>query len=452
MKKGSFMHIIYLISAVTIILLLFVIIIQKKNQVVLQEFISSAEKNTQDIKKQLVLRPSENTVIPEAESGEHGQRYKTSDIQNIFYKQNDNEIIFAKLLDQSVDTTNYVPLFVATSETTGAIGQLAPLAIQHATHGIFEATINPSLLTDFQNGLTSTMVQNSQGQIIQHAGFASATPKLLTPLFVFQMTSFVTGQYYFNIIQGKLDNVFGRLDDLKRFAKHDKLAELENIQLQIQKLSKIQHPQVEHLVLEHQLDAEIGKLIRYYINEVRRFNAPLKRDNSSFARKQLDLLEKDLYNDDFGFQIQMLAAAEEMQQTIKMVALYLNCKHTNSEDISERKQYIGEIVNLILQWNPAQTFTNQEGKEITNKYYDEILHLAEKTEPWFEKGKEKRKKFINDLTTFKNNILSIGKFQSPVEFQKKLKSFWNKKYHVLLTTNEQEQPVLWIKKDDAKLD
>ena len=293
------------------------------------------------------------------------------------------------------------------------------------------------------------MVQGANGQIVAHAGFASAMPKVMTPLIVFQIFSFVTAQYYLDIIQSNFKNLSRQLEDLKRFAKHEKLAELENIQKHTQRLSKIQYPQLEHLVLVNHLEAKVGELVRYFTNEIKYFDKSQSKETSAFVRKQLNNLEKDLYNDDFGFKIQMLAAAEAAEQTIKSVALYLNCNYAKYEPSGNRSQYIKELVDQILQWDETKTIINQEGRKITEKYFNAILEEVNKANPWFDSTRKERDNFIAKIKKYKQEILSNNNFKSAMEFQEKLRDFWNRKHSVILVQSNDNEPVLFIKKQSS---
>lgn len=373
------------------------------------------------------------------------------EIKKISYKMNNgnNEIVFTRIQEAEVHFKDYTPVSATISSITGSIGQLSPVLAQNASKGIFEATVPLHMLTPFRDGSFSTMIQGTNGEIIQHAGFKEVTQKLLTPLLIFQVSSFVIGQYYLHTIQTKFKKVSDQLESLKRFAKHDKLAELENIQTQIRELAQIQHPQIEHLVLINTLNVSIGKLIWYYINEIKRFEIPQQRDNKLFE-KRINSLKDEICNDDFGFQMQMVAAAEEIQQIIRYTSLYLNCKYIEKEPTTNRGQYINEIIEQIMLWNPNNTFTNKEGKHITVKYYDEILQCAQEKklrDKIFPKDNKEREQFINDLLKTKEDTLSVGEFRTPKEFQQKLNNSLHEKCHMLLAISEDSQPTLWIRNE-----
>ncbi|MEX0380697.1 hypothetical protein AB3K25_05240 [Leuconostoc sp. MS02] len=59
--------------------------------------------------------------------------------------------------------------------------------LSQAPNGLFSATTNPSNLSKFVNGTTSTIVKNSSRQIMEHAGFTSISlNSALNPAMVLQ--------------------------------------------------------------------------------------------------------------------------------------------------------------------------------------------------------------------------------------------------------------------------
>ena len=189
--------------------------------------------------------------------------------------------------------------------------------------------------------------------------------------------------------------------------------------------------------------------MRYFTNEIKYFDKSQSKETSAFVRKQLNNLEKDLYNDDFGFKIQMLAAAEAAEQTIKSVALYLNCNYAKYEPSGNRSQYIKELVDQILQWDETKTIINQEGRKITEKYFNAILEEVNKANPWFDSTRKERDNFIAKIKKYKQEILSNNNFKSAMEFQEKLRDFWNRKHSVILVQSNDNEPVLFIKKQSS---
>ena len=439
----------YLFLSIIAILLIFILANQQKNY----SFIQRVNKKTENL--QNLLKDKQKTIfLPSREPLETPNKPQNpveitspkTDIENIFLECNGSQITFKRIQGKLINAKEYTNTI---SAVTGRSIQLAPLLIQNATRGVYEASVSPLLLSSFQNGLTSTMVQGANGQIVAHAGFASAMPKVMTPLIVFQILSFVTAQYYLDIIQSNFKNLSRQLEDLKRFAKHEKLAELENIQRHTQRLSKIQYPQLEHLILVHHLEVKVGELVRYFANEIKYFDKPQSKETSAFVRKQLTNLEKDLYNDDFGFKIQMLSAAESAEQMIKSVALYLNCNYAQHETSGNRSQYIKELVNQILQLDETKTIINQEGRKITEKYFDAILEEVNKANPWFDSTRKERDNFIAKIKKYKQEILSNNNFKSSMEFREKLRDFWNRKHSVILVQSDDNEPVLFIKKQSS---
>lgn len=90
---------------------------------------------------------------------------------------------------------------------------------KQAPNGLFTATTNPSNLSKFANGTTSTMVRDSSGRITEHAGFAdigisaSVNPTIILSAGM-QVMSAVSGTYYLHKIQGQITNMDAKLEEL----------------------------------------------------------------------------------------------------------------------------------------------------------------------------------------------------------------------------------------------
>lgn len=384
----------------------------------------------------LQLVPQSNPPVPK------------DDIKSITLKQDNNEITFSKtnkILPSEITISNYNVLSASSALTGGAL-QISPLLHQMATKGIYEASVSPALLTKFNNGLTSTMIQNStNGQIMAHAGFSSAATKIATPMIVFQVASIITGLYYLNVINNNFKRISGNINDLKRFTKHDKLAELENISNQLKNLYAIKHPQTEHLMLLEMLASSTGTLKQYFIKEVQHFGTKDNTPKSFFVNKQIELLQQNLYYDDFAFNIKMLAAAEEIEQIIQIISLSLNCKHINTDSSFSRKEHIGEIIEKIKNWDISSSFINTKGKEINNKYYGSILEQLNNANAWNASNEKRLNDFKNQITKIKNEISNLGKFDVIRRFQADLDNFMNKTQQIILLKDDNDNDVFLVK-------
>lgn len=86
-------------------------------------------------------------------------------------------------------------------------------------NGLFTATTDPSLLSKFANGTTTTMVRDSNGKLVEHAGFKEITNvNNINPATVLsagmQVLSAVSGTYYLHQINSKIAELDVKLEEL----------------------------------------------------------------------------------------------------------------------------------------------------------------------------------------------------------------------------------------------
>jgi len=90
---------------------------------------------------------------------------------------------------------------------------------KQAPNGLFTATTNPSNLSKFANGSTSTMVRDSSGRLAEHAGFAdiglsvSVNPAIILSAGM-QVMSAVSGTYYLHKINAQITDMDAKLEEL----------------------------------------------------------------------------------------------------------------------------------------------------------------------------------------------------------------------------------------------
>ena len=431
-----------------LILIILLIIIIAQN-VSIKKYLNFSKKSSQEIKQQDIMPIENKSINTDANINQIKTCSPNEDImgiQTITLQQDNSKIVFSKLNTKDVKLKDYVIIPTSTSALTGAATQLSPLLVQASKAGLFEASVPASALTQFTDKSFSTMIQGADGKIIGHAGFNSAITKVATPLVVFQIVAFITGQYYLNIINKNFQQVFSKMDTVKRFLKHDKIAELENIQFQLQRIIQIEHPQLEQLELLEIINNEVGHLVRYYINEVKHLGQKHNIQKSMFVKKQLEILNQNLSEEDFCFNMQMLANSEEIQQITKVITLMVNSKYITENPTISRKQYMQEIMMQIMNWKSDFSFINREGKKIIINYYNNIAEVANQVNPWTKSREKELNIFKMKVGNLKKEILSFGKFDFITKFQTETNNTFNKNERILLLETDNEGPVFLVKK------
>ncbi|MGG4548366.1 hypothetical protein ABER02_11290 [Rossellomorea marisflavi] len=147
------------------------------------------------------------------------------------------ELSLEKVTDDKLEAKKkYKEVFVSSlSLMTGNVSQtalqianqamtLAEIAKQ-APDGLFTATANPANLSKFANGTTSTMVRDTSGRLVEHAGFAevgfsaSVNPAIILSAGM-QVMSAVSGTYYLHKINAQMTDMDAKLEKLLNF-HHD---------------------------------------------------------------------------------------------------------------------------------------------------------------------------------------------------------------------------------------
>ncbi|WP_273125255.1 hypothetical protein [Bacillus weihaiensis] len=141
------------------------------------------------------------------------------------------ELSFEKVTDDKLEAKKkYKEAFVSDlSLMTGNVSQsalqfankgmtLAQIAKQ-APNGLFTATANPANLSKFANGTTTTMVRDTSGHLVEHAGFAdfglsaSVNPAIILSAGM-QAMSVVSGTYYLHKINAQIKDMVVKLEKL----------------------------------------------------------------------------------------------------------------------------------------------------------------------------------------------------------------------------------------------
>ncbi|MGA4718737.1 hypothetical protein [Fictibacillus nanhaiensis] len=148
-----------------------------------------------------------------------------------------DELCLEKVTDNKLETKKkYREVFVSDlSLMTGNISQaalqvanqgmtLAQVAKQ-APNGLFTATANPANLSKFANGTTTTMVRDSAGRLVEHAGFAEVGLNVtVNPAIILsagmQVMSAISGTIYLHKINAQMKDMDAKLGKLLNF-HHD---------------------------------------------------------------------------------------------------------------------------------------------------------------------------------------------------------------------------------------
>lgn len=117
--------------------------------------------------------------------------------------------------DLSLMTSNISQTSLQVANQGMTIAQIA----KQAPNGLFTATVNPAKLSKFANGTTTTMVRDTSGHLVEHAGFADiGLSASLNPAIILsagmQVMSAVSGTYYLHKINAQITEMDAKLEEI----------------------------------------------------------------------------------------------------------------------------------------------------------------------------------------------------------------------------------------------
>lgn len=286
-------------------------------------------------------------------------------------KQN-NELEFKEFDIQNLLEDSYIEItdnnMNNLSEISSLVKPVKDLLKLSGQAKFFKATVNPDLLSKLADGTCSTIIRDSNGHIIAHAGFQQISPATFTPAVVFQIMSFFTSQYYLHNINKRLSNIQKTLDYVKRKMNIDDISKICTINDCIKR--KINDPNIDEDELEDSLDryCEELQVIQKSYEAIIKDETKIKIESSFFESNINKVEEKER---EISLCSNILSACEFYINIIEYLKLNIYTK--TKKDTSFQK-------NLIENNIKKSTLL-----EDVDNAYKSILEQSEQLKSTFEK-------------------------------------------------------------------
>lgn len=315
--------------------------------------------------------------------------------EKIEFNANGGEMVFKKI--DSVELSKMTEIFVTQEQSNNFLSLISQgissaanvgiyVAVANSVKGLFRATVSPDLLMRYADGTVSSIVQ-SGGRVTSHAGFVSASvSNVFTPMIIFQIASFVTGQYYMNGINESLEKIHEKLDSIIQKIEADKRGKVYAAKEILYVLSKQNQYTVDDLVRLRNAQHDVLSTYYYYKFQLERNRNEIKFETEQSwtiddVRETISNIEKS----EFLQHLEMASLTYDLY--VKFEITYLKMLfHMSKYDIS----YVDKIrseMDLLLYYKD-NNLMDKEIKGILTKFNTEL-------DEYF-KGREKHASFLKD--------------------------------------------------------
>ena len=228
------------------------------------------------------------------------------------------------------------------SAFSAAIGAATPSAIvSQAANGLFRATVDPVKLAAFSDGTKSTILREGN-KITGHAGFEPVSPKVFAPLFIFQVLSFFTGQYYMHRISKQLEALQESINELRKDLEIEKRASLISAYEELKQYAYSSVNTIDDLAQIQQIKTKMSVLYHFYLQKIQDCNDSfidkLKKSKSGLLSEEIVLMEEG----NLPYLRQMCVDACRLYIISKLVYLKALVSVSNNH-----KEYIPKIADIL---------------------------------------------------------------------------------------------------------
>lgn len=305
------------------------------------------------------------------------------------YLSNECKLEFHRVLDsqlQSFCLENYIQVAslpageprMQTGWESGIASAGLQIGVQKwVASGLYKATASPSQLMMYLDGTFSSMLVGANGQIVNHSGFKLAGSAIIAPAVIFQMLSFVTGQYYLHGITKQLNAINAKLDHLLKLHAAERKAKLFQAEKSIRKLVSIQHPNVEDLLQLKLVETTIGNLHEEYAWLLSECNPEkLQKIESWLTSSRVEELTEKIEQEKIFENLQHAILTDELLHVLPLVEILMNARM--AQDREQRARRIGELVAQIRGWEERDFYRSR----FPNTPAQHFLDLATRKAKW----------------------------------------------------------------------
>lgn len=300
--------------------------------------------------------------------------------EKIEFKANGGEMVFKKI--DSVELSKMTEIFVTQEQSNNFLSLISQgissaanvgmsyVAVANSVKGLFRATVSPDLLMRYADGTVSSIVQ-SGGRVTSHAGFVSASvSNVFTPMIIFQIASFVTGQYYLHGINESLEKIHEKLDSIIQKIEADKRGKVYAAKEILYVLSKQSQYTVDDLVRLRNAQHDVLSTYYYYKFQFERNLNEIKFETEEeFEIINVNETILNIEKSEFLQQLEMASLAYDLY--IKFEITYLKMLfHMSKYDISYVEKIRSEMDLLLYYKN--NNLMDKDIKGILTKFNTEL--------------------------------------------------------------------------------
>lgn len=347
--------------------------------------------------------------------------------------------------------------------------------IVYTANGLYTATAKVSDLMTYNDGTLSSIVVNGN-TISNHSGFINANISVFTPMIIFQITSLLTGQYYFNNIVKQLNNIQNKLNKLLMFFMNEKYAKLTYANNFLIEMGKRNSYAIEDFIMFDRVKYDLS-VMRYeflYLSKQTLNNfkyeekegvkdnllnrAPIIKDimdrvnkiiknkiikNSSKEAKKIII---KIHESDFHKYLELSIQADLLYQYSKIIEFKLNFSDKNPD--SNRIDKIKSIYSKITTYSLTNDSICDENMNINKEFDSHFMKILEDKHVESMFRKEKIEEYKNSLKNNTNIINKLTDFQHSIKLKaSELKKSLEKPAQILID-NKGDEPRFYVKYSD----
>lgn len=220
---------------------------------------------------------------------------------------------------------------------------LAEIA-KKAPNGLFTATVDPSTLSKFADGTTTTMVRDTANKLAGHAGFQNVEKiGKVNPLMAvnvgMQALAAISGQYYLNQIFAQLDGINSNLEKLIEFHHDEKIGILLNTKNRLSEIIQRKNVDGSDINEIRDLRNKIGEVFQEYKTRLdrERKNVAEFKSRAWFVEKRVDYYGKEI--DEMSFTLQVCFEADRLSMQAELAEIAVRMKMNYADPMLEELFY-----------------------------------------------------------------------------------------------------------------
>lgn len=225
-------------------------------------------------------------------------------------------------------------------ERASTLGEIA----KKAPNGLFTATVDPSTLSKFADGTTTTMVRDTANKLAGHAGFQNVEKiGKVNPLMAvnvgMQALAAISGQYYLHQIFDQLDGINSNLEKLIEFHHDEKIGILLNTKNRLSEIIQRKNVDGSDINEIRDLRNKIGEVFQEYKTRLdrERKNVAEFKSREWFVEKRVDYYGKEI--DEMSFTLQICFEADRLSMQAELAEIAVRMKMNYADLMLEELFY-----------------------------------------------------------------------------------------------------------------